>query len=341
MEKPKDKDFVKTEENFLFCLIGYLHPRDRYTAYLKYVPHPEGKWGRKDLRFSRVVPYYHVSQIEKTYEYLGMNHPGYIFDCPIRNITVSSVPLRKVKKIFRPRTRLKKIITEGYEDPLEKKLTELVEKILDYSGLKIRDVGITGSILTGIHDPRFSDIDLTVYGLEATLNLKRAIPRMKEDKVINSFDGKGEDDWMNHKSKIFRLQPDVLRYISGRRWNYGVYEGTYFSVHPVRTDSEITEEYGDFTFKQKGTVSGEGEVLDSSDSIYIPAIYHVDSVSIEEGDNGVSEVVSYEALFCDMFEPGDRFEFKGILEEMGGKYPKNRVVIGGSGSKHSYLRKKS
>ena len=91
MENPKDKDFVETEENLLFCVVGYLHPEDRFTAYLKYVPDLEGKWSRRGFRFSRVMPYYHVSQIEKTYDYLRINHPEYVFNCPMRKIAISSV----------------------------------------------------------------------------------------------------------------------------------------------------------------------------------------------------------------------------------------------------------
>jgi len=40
--RPKDRDFVETAEGFFFCLVGYLHPPDRYTAYLKYTPAESG-----------------------------------------------------------------------------------------------------------------------------------------------------------------------------------------------------------------------------------------------------------------------------------------------------------
>ena len=40
---PKDRDFVETAEGFFFCLVGYLHPPDRYTAYLKYTPAESGR----------------------------------------------------------------------------------------------------------------------------------------------------------------------------------------------------------------------------------------------------------------------------------------------------------
>jgi len=41
--KPKDRDFVETLEGLLFCVVGYLHPPDKYTAYLKYSPAAEGR----------------------------------------------------------------------------------------------------------------------------------------------------------------------------------------------------------------------------------------------------------------------------------------------------------
>ena len=44
IKNPKDHDFIRTEENYLFCVIGYSHPEDRIISYLKYVPNITGKW---------------------------------------------------------------------------------------------------------------------------------------------------------------------------------------------------------------------------------------------------------------------------------------------------------
>ena len=85
MEKPKDKDFIETIEGLLFCVVGYLHPPDRYTAYLKYVPSEGGKWKRGETRYARVLPYYHVSQVENTYGFLRglFITPGGVIPCGI------------------------------------------------------------------------------------------------------------------------------------------------------------------------------------------------------------------------------------------------------------------
>ena len=38
MRKFKDRDFLRTTDGLLFCVVGYLHPPDRVTGYVKYVP---------------------------------------------------------------------------------------------------------------------------------------------------------------------------------------------------------------------------------------------------------------------------------------------------------------
>jgi len=51
--KPKDKDFVETKECLFFCVVGYLHPPDAFTAYLKYRPEAGGRWQRAARSFHR------------------------------------------------------------------------------------------------------------------------------------------------------------------------------------------------------------------------------------------------------------------------------------------------
>lgn len=341
MEKPKDRDFIETTEGLLFCVVGYLHPPDRYTAYLKYVPSVDGKWRRWGTGYARVLPYYHVSQVENTYGYLQENHPRYMYRCPVRNITVSSVPLVNVERYYRPRSRLEAILRDGPRDDLEDKLISLLAILSAFTGLDINDLGVTGSMLTETHNPEFSDMDITVYGARETELLKEAIIRIRgEEEVIQPFSSAKWEEWSMSRAGRFPLSFEELMMFTERKWNYGVYKGTYFSVHPVRTDEEITEKYGDFTYWQSGEVSGEAEISDSSESIYLPAIFRVDDAKISGGNHvEITEIVSYEGLFCDMFEPGERVEFKGILEQVSDGETKHRVVIGGAGASPSYIKR--
>ncbi len=123
-----------------------------------------------------------------------------------------------------------------------------------------------------------------------------------------------------------------------RRWNYGVYMGTYFSVHPVRTDPEIAEEYGESTYASIGRGRGNATVADASEALSLPAIYGLEDVETDSG-HVVAEVASFEGLYADMFYPGERIEFSGILERVEGKRSIHCVVVGGAGSEPSYIKR--
>jgi len=179
MEKPKDRDFVETKEGLVCCVVGYLHPQDQVTAYLKYIPSQDGLWEREGIRYSRSIPYYQVSQVENTYTWLKENHPEYILDCPVRDIEVSWVPKNKVKKYYHPFDRLEEIKKKGPKDPLEERLIKLASLLEDSTGIE-GSIGVTGSILTGTHNPKFSDLDLTIYGSNESYEVKKAILELKE-----------------------------------------------------------------------------------------------------------------------------------------------------------------
>jgi hypothetical protein len=335
--KPKDRDFVETVDGQFFCVVGYLHPPQGYTAYLKYIPSPDGKWGRGTRRFTRTLPYYHVSQVENTYAYLKTNFPDYIFDCPVRGITNSFVPLTKVAKYYDPYTVLNSIHERGAKDPLEKKLLALVDVFRRDSGLS-DCFGVTGSILIGIHNPLFSDIDVIVYGGDASRRLKEAMASLtSRGGPIKPLTSLQKEERCQKRVGEFPLEIDQLRRISETWWNYAYFEGTYFSVHPTRASEEITESYGDNTYHRRGEVTGNATILEDSESMFLPAIYEIGSVE-SESEVKIDRLVSFEVLYCGVFKKGDVVEFRGALEEVKGKTPGYQVVIGGAGSPNGYIK---
>jgi predicted nucleotidyltransferase len=335
--KPKDRDFIETQEGMLFCVVGYLHPPERVTAYLKYRSSDEGKWSRGDISYTRTLPFYHVSQVEGTYKYLQDNHPEYLFYCPVRSIQVSTVPKYRVKKYYKPQERLQEILKYP-QDSLEKKLSDLITILSGLSGLSTREFGVTGSILTSTHNPSFSDIDLTVYGIEASRALKKVILEMRGmESVIQPFNAAKKEVWSMNRSSRFPLSFRDLMEFAERRWNYGIFRDTYFSIHPVRLDGEIIESYGETMYTSIGEVSGTAIIQDARESIFLPAVYHITEV---DTPNAVSRLVSFESLYSDMFQAGERVEFNGKLEKTIGPHGTDlQVVIGGAGSQPSYIRR--
>jgi predicted nucleotidyltransferase len=335
--KPKDRDFIQTVDKQLFCVVGYLHPTDGYTAYLKYVPSSDGKWERNGQRYSRTLPFYHVSQVENTYAYLKAIYPQYLFDCPVRNITLSWVPKTHVKQYYKPMEKLVEINSRGAGDTLEQKLLDLSSLLSEKVDEK--SLGITGSILTGTHNPSFSDIDLTVYGYYEAIRLIKALEELKEEgKRVKLVSRKEKTEWVNNRAKRFPLSKKDLEKIADKRWNYGYIDGTYFSVHPTRTDEEIVENFGDNMYHRKGAVRGTATVSGNNESIYLPAVYMIEDVKTEEGNEEITQLVSFEGLYGSLFEVGEEIVFEGIIEEIRGKNPGYRVLVGGAGSPNSYVK---
>jgi hypothetical protein len=122
---------------------------------------------------------------------------------------------------------------------------------------------------------------------------------------------------------------DEARYFASRRWNYATYEGRYFSVHPIRSDEEIAETYGEHLYRTRGGGRVQATVVDASEALFMPAIYRVEDVRLLEGDPQVTrvrEIVSYEGLYRDIVDAGGVIEAKGKLETVDGQ--PRRLVIG-------------
>jgi len=325
--KPKDRDFLRTEEGMLFCVVGYLHPPDRYTAYLKYSPDPSGKWRDEQTAYRREMAYYHVRNVAETIRYLEAHYPQYVSDCPVRGIRFSMVPRANVARYYEPQERLTNILADP-RDALEEEVCALVAHLQAIAGLSAAHLGVTGSLLTRTHNPAFSDIDLLVYGRanaaalkahlggEGSTGFRRPVPEQLAR-------------WSQRVAEHFSLTLDQAAYLAQRRWNYGYFGQRYVSIHAIRQDDEITERYGERIYRGQGTARIRALLSDVSESMFLPAIYRVEDVEVLEGEPAaaaVSQVVSYEGLFCDIAEAGQAVEAYGKLETINGA--PQRLVVG-------------
>jgi len=277
--KPKERDFLRTREGMFFCVTGYLHPPDRYTAYLKYSPDPLGKWRDGETAYRRELPYYHVRNVE-------------------------------------PR------------DPLEEETRSLAMEVAACAGIGPEDLGVTGSILIGLHDPAFSDIDLLVYGLENARKVRETLSEGRSPQIRRP-DAEFIARWCRRITERFPLTLEEAQYVAGRRWNYGFYRGRYFSIHPTRTDAEITEQYGEHIYRGRGAARIQAVVVEAGESLFLPAVYRVGDVRVLDGAPEaveVREVVACEGLYCDVADAGQEIEALGKLESVDGE--PRRLVIG-------------
>lgn len=335
MRRFRDRDFLRTKERFLFCVVGPYHPPNRVISYLKYVPAKLGSWGKGIWRFKRVLRDYTIPSLLETFNLLEKDYPHYLFYSPFYNILMTAVPLEYVAKHYKPEEKLAQLISAKRPDILQKKVIRFVSFLSEKSNVPPEFFGVTGSILLNIHRLGISDIDLTIYGSKNSLAVKRVLQEAysQKSKNIRRQEGSALKAWCRSKIRTNPLTLDEALQVYKRKWNLGIFEDTEFSVHPVKLEEEVNEEYGDKIYEPLGLVVMGAVVVENVDSMFLPAIYHVQDARVIKGPQvaDIEEVVSYEGLYGDLAEVGESILVKGKLELVHDKKNKrkyHRVLVG-------------
>jgi predicted nucleotidyltransferase len=335
----RDRDFLQTREGFFFCVVGPLHPPKRVISYIKYVPSESGVWGSGEKKFSRILPKYTIPNLLKTFKYLERNYPHYLFHSPVDNITITAVPHERIKEHFKPEEKMSQLRQAPKLDSLQEKLVRFTRFLGEISGVSDASFGVTGSLLLDIHQPTFSDLDVTVYGAKDSWALKEALAEIRGSGMpMKRLEGKPLEEWCIKKSQDYPLTPKEALKLYERKWNLGFFEDRWVSIHPVKLENEVTEEYGEKTYIPCGQVTIEAIVSGNLDSLFLPATYQIEDVKFlhcqQLGD--VAEVVSYEGLYDSLAENGETIQAKGKLEkvtEKGTSRHRYRVLVGSAEGK--------
>jgi predicted nucleotidyltransferase len=346
MRKFRDRDFLKTKEDFFFCIVGPYHPPDRVISYLKYVPAQLGSWGKGKWRFKRALKSYTIPSLLETFQILERDYPHYIFDSTVYNIQMTAVPLQYIKKHYKPEEKLTQLMNAERLDQLQKKMKKLVIFLSEKSDVPLDMFGVTGSILLNIHRLNFSDIDLTIYGFKNSLAVKNALLNAYslQSSLFKRFEDSALTSWCENQTRFHPLTMEEAIQIYKRQWNLGLFEETRFSVHPVKLEQEVTEEYGDKIYEPNGQVVIRAVVHENMNSMFLPATYKIKETTIINGPQveDIENVVSYEGLYGDLAEVGETILVKGKLERVHDKKTKSgyhRILVGSpEGKGEEYLK---
>ncbi|MEM3993309.1 MAG: hypothetical protein QXW93_03770 [Desulfurococcaceae archaeon] len=322
----RDRDFLESSDGMIFCVIGNVHPFDRVIAYLKYISHYSSeirtKWSRNGVMYGRILPYYSAMGVKSTMDYLRKHYPEYIVYDKYRLIELIEVPRQKIKIHYKPEERLRELINSP-QDELEELALDLVKELSDEAGISLGNFGITGSILLKIHNLKYSDIDIIVYGKSNGWIIRDTLRRLLHSGRNTRFSPPKGGTLENWSREIISHHPlsleEAMTLYSKYKWNRAIYRGRQFSVHPVKLEHEVDEKWEDKVHKPLGLVKVKAKVIDASDSIFMPAVYDVDEVRVLEGvasPGRISKIVSYEGLYIDLAEPGDWIIAFGKLEEV-------------------------
>jgi len=306
VEKIRDKDYLETVDNWMFCVVGEVHPPDGFFAYPKYVP-GEGPWKRGNQSFKRIFKEYSIVEFKRILEELKKSRSEYVIYDHMINAEMFFTPRSKILRYYNCREGLRKLLEKDKKDRLEEVAVELVHILSQHSDTSLEDFGITGSILLGIHYEK-SDIDIVVYGGENFWKISSLIEEL------------GYIDLESISKKLHRyphlMCGDPSKIINRIKYR-GVYRGVRFSVNAIRSEEELHEEYGEYCYNRVGIAKAILEIVDSRESIFTPSIYTVRG-SVEMGSEKlfVQKLICYDGMYTALFRPGEYVEVYGKLEEV-------------------------
>ena len=321
--RARPRDFILSNDDLFFATTTYLHPEDRIISFLRYIPDKEGDRSLNRKTYSKV-------DSNQAYEFLGENFPEYLFECTITNVQMMGVPLNKVEKILHPNERLKEIMKSQYRDMLLEKVVKLAEIFNNYTGISYNKMGISGSILPGLYNPKVSDIDFVIYGLKNHRAVMEAFAEIKsQNGILKGIKGEYWKRLYKKRIKDSSLTYEEFKWYENRKHNRGILDGTLFDILQTRDWDEISGSYGAISYEPMGCIEIDCTVIDSLAAFDNPAVYKVDEVKIIDGpDVPVTEVASYTHTYAGQAKDGERITARGKLEKVIGENVSYRLIVG-------------
>ncbi len=323
----RDRDAIITVEGLIFRVFGYSHPPNAYVCDAEYAPSEIFKSNNpKAFRTDGKHVFFKFYE-DEGWKFIKNNFPQHMIFLPVLNRKVVGVKCRNVVETQKPGEKLAKMIGKQPNDELLNALHNVFGIMTESSGLSTRTFGVFGSLLHGFYHPKFSDIDLIVYGGKNLAKVREILLEFYRDgdsPLKNEFES---NDSIKEKSWRFRnYSAKEFVWHQKRKLIYAVYldkqSGRTIKTEfePVKDWKEIREaHFSEAKVVQKGWVKMLARITDDHDSPFIPSVYGVEPLKIIEGKACAEEterVVSYMEEFRMQVFKDEKVYVEGNLEEV-------------------------
>jgi predicted nucleotidyltransferase len=323
----RDRDAIITKEGLIFRVFGYSHPSNAYICDVEYAPAEifESK-NPKAFRNKGQRVFYKFYE-DEGWKFIKNNFPKYmIFHEVLRN-NVVGVERQNILEVRKPNKELKRLVHKEPNDELLAALQKVLEFTMHHSVLSMRNFGVFGSLLHGFYHPRFSDIDLIIYGRENVARLYETLQELYVDEhslLKNEFKNDESIKGKHWRFKNYSLKEFVWH--QQRKMIYALFNdeksGRIIKTEfePVKDWAEIRDEH--FSGKkivQRGWVKMFARVVNEHDAPFIPSIYGIEPLTVLHGTKGADEatrIVSYMEEFRMQARKDEKVSVEGNLEEV-------------------------
>jgi predicted nucleotidyltransferase len=335
--RAREGDLIKTKSNVVFDVKGLVHPKSKIIAFPRFIPTPQGTRQGKDSTYGKVY------SLDERFKFLQENHPDLIVFDPVFGETLCEVPVNDIAEHYQPAEKLALLRTSKHLNTLEDKALRLAEALKKEADIPWSAIGISGSILAGLTTEK-SDIDPIVYGAESCRKAYAALQKLLKykDSEFKPYSRPELQDLFDFRSKDTQMSFEDFVLVESRKAFQGKFMGTDYFIRFVKDWSQTNEQYGDVCFKNSGYAKIKAKIADSSDSLFTPCTYKVESVKVVEGPRlePIREIVSFRGRFCLQAENGEAVEAQGKVELVTNK--KNpgefyRLILGNKPSDYMVL----
>ncbi len=286
---PEHGSIIVTREGLIGQAVGVPKPEGLIPVIPKYVLcREESPWAKGGLSLCRVLQDYGPRGVGETLRALGFAETlDGLYNSPmpyVRGVDAISV--------VTPREALERLL-RGPLSPLSYEVLNVLDKLRGL-GVKLENLGLTGSIALSFENPEISDVDLVAYGFETAELLYEAFTGLRVKPLISS------------KLGGLKVSPELD--VSWRRVDIGRVHVTWVGV-PL--EGELCEPLREY-FKVRGpvrearvTVSIEGG--QGGSLVYPPCASSLDGVY----------VVSFEYNVATMLYEGGVFSVHGLMDSEG------------------------
>jgi len=334
--KTREGDLIEDANDSIFDVKGLVHPPDRIIAFPRFVPNPAGERRRADVSYSKVYA------LSERFAFLEKKFPEYLVHDKVFDNRLCEVPIKVVKNHYHPAERLQNLYREDKLDSVESQALRFVKILKENANLSWSKLGISGSILVGLHTPT-SDIDPVVYGSESCRKTYAALKLLLKDKKspVKSYSLDGLRRLFDFRSKDTVTSFEDFVRTESRKVFQGTFMGRDYFIRFVKDWNEVDEEYGTIQYKSVGYTKIKATVVDDSDMNFTPCRYKISNVEFLEGNcaESVEEIVSFRGRFCDQARNGETVVAQGKVERVQklGEREHYRLLLGNKISDYMIL----
>jgi len=300
----RDRDTIITEEGLIFRVFGYSHPPNNYICDAEYAPATVFKSDNpKAPRGKKKVTHYKFYE-DEAWKFLSNKYPRYLIFHEMLQRKVVGVGRNDIHETLKPQEQLEKFADAEPQDSLQKAAQNVLSFIAQRSNLKVKNFGVFGSMLHGFYHPKFSDIDLVIYGRKKLVELQEILQGFYEEASVplgNEFET--DEPAKDKQWRFLNLSPKEYVWHQKRKLIYALFNdeeaGRVIKTEfePVKDWKEIAVEYdSDTRIVQKGWVKMIARVIEDFDAAFMPSTYGIKPLKVLEGSKIADEairIVSY------------------------------------------------